>query len=93
MVYCKMKAIVLLALSVIILSHSYGLSYADSIVTVETDSASYETGETIHVHGSVSDYDAEDPYKNFDLTLRVIASNNNIISICDSVWIYINDPS
>ena len=51
------------------------------IITLETDSASYETGETIHVHGTVSDYNAEDPYKNFDITLRLIASNNNIISI------------
>ena len=90
-----MKVILLIALAAIVLSQVYGLAYAvhvsghlgldvgipDPIVTVETDSASYETGETIHVHGSVSDYDAEDPYKNFDVTLRVIASNNNIISI------------
>ena len=76
-----MKAIVLLALSVIILSHSYGLSYADSIVTVETDYSSYETGDMILVHGSISDYNESDPFKNFDVTLRVIASNTNIISI------------
>ena len=79
--YCKMKAIILLALSVIILSQSYGLVYAESIVTVETDSSSYETGDMILVHGSVSDYDESDPYKNFDITLRVIAPNNNISSI------------
>ena len=79
--YCKMKAIILLALSVIILSQSYGLVYAESIVTVETDSSSYETGDVILVHGSVSDYDESDPYKNFDITLRVIAPNNNISSI------------
>ena len=76
-----MKAIILLALSVIILSQSYGLVYAESIVTVETDSSSYETGDVILVHGSVSDYDESDPYKNFDITLRVIAPNNNISSI------------
>ena len=76
-----MKAIILLALSVIILSQSYGLVYAESIVTVETDSSSYETGDVILVHGSVSDYDESDPYKNFDITLRVIAPNNNIRSI------------
>jgi len=76
-----MKAIILLALSVIILSQSYGLVYAESIVTVETDSSSYETGDVILVHGSVSDYDESDPYKNFDITLRVIAPNNNITSI------------
>ena len=76
-----MRGILLLALSVIILSQGYGLVYADSIVTVETDSSSYETGEIINVSGSVSDYDESDPFKNFDLTLRVIAPNNNIVSI------------
>ena len=91
--YCKMKAILLLALSVIILSQSYGLVYADhgghhyaneSIVgelTIGIDSSSYTTGEIINIAGSVSDYDESDPFKNFDVTLRVIASNNNIISI------------
>ena len=91
--YYKMKAIILLALSVIILSQSYGLVYADhgghhyaneSIVgelTIGIDSSSYTTGEIINIAGSVSDYDESDPFKNFDVTLRVIASNNNIISI------------
>ena len=76
-----MKGIILFVLSAIILSQSYGLAYADSIVTVETDVASYETGDIIIVHGSVSDYNELDPFRNFDVTLRVIASNNNIISI------------
>ena len=92
-----MKAIILLTLSVIILSQSYGFVYADHvvghgiiagqsistgpIVTVETDSSTYETGETIHVHGSVSDYDENDPYKNFDVTLTLIDPKNNIIKI------------
>ncbi len=93
-----MKAILLLALSVIILSQSYGLAYSDHggsshatvtsssvsqdpIVTVETDSSSYETGDSILIHGSISDYKESDPFKNFDVTLRVIAPNNNIISI------------
>ena len=91
--YYKMKAIILLALSVIILSQSYGLVYADhgghhyaneSIIgelTIGIDSSSYTTGEIINIAGSVSDYDESDPFKNFDVTLRVIASNNNIISI------------
>ena len=88
-----MKAIILLTLSVIILSQSYGLVYADhgghhyaneSIIgelTIGIDSSSYTTGEIINIAGSVSDYDESDPFKNFDVTLRVIASNNNIISI------------
>ena len=97
-----MKAILLLALSVIILSQGYGLAYSDHggsshitfdttvgntgsptdvIVTIATDSASYEAGDTINVSGSVSDYDESDPYKNFDVTLKLVAPNGNIISI------------
>ena len=85
--YYKMKAILLLALSVIILSQSYGFAHAGldvsvvDAITVATDSTSYKTGEMINVSGSVSDYDESDPYKNFDVTLRLIAPNNNIITI------------
>ena len=97
--YCKMKAILLLALSAIILSQSYGFVYADHegnshanfqvasqatevpVITIETDSSSYEEGEMINVSGSVSDYRESDPYTNFDVTIRLVASNNNIISI------------
>ena len=78
-----MKAILLLALSAIILSQSYGFAYgADGdIVTVETDSSSYEEGALISVSGSVNDYNEQDPFKNFDVTLRLIAPNGNIVSI------------
>jgi len=87
-----MKAILLLALSAIILSQSYGFVYADhggnhytaegiGTITIGTDSSSYTTGGMINVSGSVSDYDELDPFKNFDVTLRVIAPNNNIINI------------
>jgi len=98
-VYYKMKVILLLALSAIILSQSYGFVYADHegnshanfqvasqatevpVITIETDSSSYEEGEMINVSGSVSDYRESDPYTNFDVTIRLVASNNNIISI------------
>jgi len=94
-----MKSILLLALSAIILSQSYGFVYADhegnshanfqvasqstevSIMTIETDSSSYEEGEVIRVSGSVSDYRESDPYTNFDVTIRLVAPNNNIVSI------------
>ena len=78
--YYKMKVILLFALSVIMLSQSYGFAYAATI-SVTTDSLSYDEGEMINVSGSVSDYDESDPYKNFDVTLRLIAPNNNIITI------------
>ena len=88
-----MKAILLLTLSVIILSQSYGFAYADhggnhytggivqGTITIGTDSSSYTTGEMINVSCSVSDYDESDPFKNFDMTLKLIAPNGNIITI------------
>ena len=94
-----MKSILLLALSAIILSQSYGFVYADHegnshanfqvasqatevpIMTIETDSSSYEEGEVVSVSGYVSDYRESDPYTNFDVTIRLVAPNNNIVSI------------
>ena len=91
-----MKSILLLALSVIILSQSYGFAYgavdvygnpipgpnADvATISVTTDSSSYVEGEVITVSGSVSDFRESDPYTNFDVTIRLIAPNNNIVSI------------
>jgi len=89
-----MKAILLLTLSAIILSQSYGFAYADhggnhyagesggtGTITIGTNSSSYTTGGMINVSGSVSDYDESDPFKNFDVTLKLIAPNGNIITI------------
>ena len=89
-----MKAILLLALSAIILSQSYGFAHAVHLnahvgldvtvvdpITIATDSTSYKTGDMINVSGSVADYDESDPFKNFDVTLKVIAPNNNIVNI------------
>jgi len=87
-----MKAILLLTLSAIILSQSYGFVYADhggnhytaqevGTITIGTDSSSYTTGEMINVSGSVSDYDESDPFKNFDMTLKLVAPNGNIVTI------------
>ena len=75
-----MKAILLFALSAIILSQSYGFAYGATI-SVATDSSSYETGEMISVSGSVSDYNESDPFRNFDVTIKLIAPNGNIITI------------
>jgi len=87
-----MKAILLLALSAIILSQSYGFAYADhggnhytaegvGTITIGTDSSSYTTGGMINVSGSVADYDESDPFKNFDMTLKLVAPNGNIVTI------------
>ena len=80
--YYKMKTILLFVLSAIILSQGYGFAHgAEDIVTVATDSSSYEAGEMISVSGSVSDYDESDPFKNFDVTIKLVAPNGNIVSI------------
>ena len=50
-------------------------------ITITTDSSSYTTGELINISGSVSDYDESDPFKNFDMTLKLIAPNGNIVTI------------
>jgi len=84
----------LLALSAIILSQSYGFAYADhggnhyavesggtGTITIVTDSSSYTAGEMINVSGSISDYDESDPQQIYDVTIRLIAPNNNIINI------------
>jgi len=89
-----MKAILLLTLSAIILSQSYGFAYAShggnhytgesggiGTITIGTDSSSYTTGGMINVSGSVSDYDESDPFKNFDMTLKLVAPNGNIVTI------------
>jgi hypothetical protein len=51
------------------------------IITIETDSSLYEEGEVILISGSVSDYREIDAYTNFDVTIRLLAPNNNIVSI------------
>ena len=64
------------------LSGHLGLDTVSELpITVTTDSLSYEEGELINVSGSVSDYDESNPYKNFDVTLRLIAPNGNIVTI------------
>ena len=77
-----MKTILLFVLSAIILSQGYGFAHgAEDIVTVATDSSSYEAGEMISISGSVSDYDESDPFKNFDVTIKLVAPNGNIVTI------------
>ena len=86
-----MKVILLLALSAIMLSQSYGFVYADHMsnhmlsnpfsMTIVTDSSSYEAGEMINVSGSVSDYDESDPFSSPDVTITVLDPKNNRINL------------
>ena len=65
----------LLALSPVIV-------YAESqTISVETNSSSYEKGSSIVISGLITNYDASDPNEVFQITLRVIAPNNNIVTV------------
>ena len=61
-----------------------GVATTDAIaepeISITTDSPSYETGEMITISGSISDYDVSDPFKNFDVTIRLVDPINNIIN-------------
>ena len=86
-----MKVILLLALSAIMLSQSYGFVYADHMsnhmlsnpfsMTIVTDSSSYEAGEMINISGSVSDYDESDTFSSPDVTITVLDPKNNRINL------------
>ena len=75
-----MKIAILLAVSVLILSQGYGMAYGEKL-TFTTDSTSYEKGSTIEVSGLISDYDASDPLKVYEITLRVVDPKNNIVTV------------
>ena len=62
-----------------ITSGEEGVSSGGSI-TIMTDSTSYETGDLINISGYVPDYDESDPYKNFDVTIRLVDPISNIIN-------------
>ena len=58
------------------------IAYAESqTISVETDSSSYEKGSSIAISGLITNYDALDPNEVFQITLRVIAPNNNIVTV------------
>ena len=58
------------------------IAYAESqAISVETNSSSYEKGSSITVSGLITNYDASDPNEVFQITLRVIAPNNNIVTV------------
>jgi hypothetical protein len=75
-----MKSPVYLLLFLLVLSPAF--VYAESqTITVETNSSSYEKGSTIIVSGLITNYDESDPNEVFQVTLRVIAPNNNIVTV------------
>ena len=96
MVYYKMKAILLLTLSAIILSQSYGFVYADhgghhytaeeaGTITIVTNSSSYEEGDMINISGSVSDYRESDVNMQHVITLTFLNPKNSYIGVEQSL--------
>ena len=75
-----MKIAILLVISALILSQGYGMAYGEKL-TLSTDSSSYEKGTTIEVSGLISDYDASDPLKVYQITLMVVDPKNSVIEI------------
>ena len=54
---------------------------ASQTISVETDSSSYEKGLGITISGLITNYDESDPNEVFQIALRVIAPNNNIVTV------------
>ena len=75
-----MKFPVYLILFLLVLSPAF--AYAESqTISVETNSSSYEKGSAITISGLITNYDESDPQKVFQIALRVIAPNNNIVTV------------
>ena len=75
-----MKSPVYLLLFLLVLSPA--IVYAASqTISVETDSSSYEKGSIITISGLITNYDESDPNEVYDITLKILAPNNNIVTI------------
>ena len=75
-----MKSPVYLLLFLLALSPAFAYA-ASQTISVETNSSSYEKGSAITVSGLITNYDVSDPNNVFQITLRVIAPNNNIVTV------------
>ena len=58
-----------------------GGAVIETPISVETNLSSYEKGSTIVISGLISNYDESDPTKVYEITLKIIAPNNNLITI------------
>ncbi len=62
---------------------AYIITYGEveTPISVETNLSSYEKGSTITISGLISNYDESDPTKVYEITLKIIAPNNNLVTI------------
>ena len=75
-----MKFPVYMILFLLVLSPA--VAYAGSqTISVETSSSSYEKGTAITISGLITNYDESDPNEVYEITLKIIAPNNNIVTI------------
>ena len=75
-----MKSPVYLLLFLLVLSPA--IAYAASqTISVETNSSSYEKGSVITISGLITNYDESDPNEIYEITLKILAPNNNIVTI------------
>ena len=58
-----------------------GGAVIETPISVETNLSSYEKGSTIEISGLISNYDESDPTKVYEIALKIIAPNNNLITI------------
>ncbi len=75
-----MKSPVYLLLLLLVLSPAFAYA-ASQTISVETDSSSYEKGSVITISGLITNYDESDPTKVYEITLKIIAPNNNLVTI------------
>ena len=75
-----MKSPVYLLLFLLVLSPAFAFAESQTI-SVETSSSSYEKGTAVTISGLITNYDESDPNEVFQVTLRVIAPNNNIVTV------------
>ena len=75
-----MKYPVYLILFLLVLLPAF--AYAESqTISVETNSSSYEKGSAITISGLITNYDESDPNEVYEIALKIIAPNNNLITI------------
>ena len=75
-----MKSPVYLLLFLLALSPAFAFAESQTI-SVETSSSSYEKGTAVTISGLITNYDESDPNEVYEITLKIIAPNNNIVTI------------
>ena len=75
-----MKSPVYLLLFLLALSPAFAFAESQTI-SVETSSSSYEKGTAVTISGLITNYDESDPNEVYEITLKILAPNNNIVTI------------